>query len=320
MFRSRQIDEAHSSLVLVDKVGEVPLTLGDDAIISLRVNPAASIEADLVFAGFGLASTEAGVDDFQGLDVRGKLVVYLSGAPASIPGPLAAHFQSTGERGELLRRLGAVGVVVIQNPRNMDIPWERASLARFMPSLSLADPAMDDTRGLSLGVGVNPARAEKLFAGSGHTFAEVLEAADSGKPLPRFTIPKRLKAAVAVKRVDVESQNVVAVLPGNDPGLKNEYVVLSAHLDHIGIGKPVNGDAIYNGAMDNASGVAAMLDIAANLRESATQAPPVGPFPGGHGRGEGAPRIAHTSPAFPPSRGSRSLPTSISTCSCRFSR
>ena len=114
-------------------------------------------------------------------------------------------------------------------------------------------------------------RAEKLFAGSGHTFAEVLEAADSGKPLPRFTIPKRLKAAVAVKRVDVESQNVVAVLPGNDPGLKNEYVVLSAHLDHIGIGKPVNGDAIYWGAMDNASGVAAMLDIAANLKESGTR-------------------------------------------------
>ena len=73
---------------------------------------------------------------------------------------------------------------------------------------------------------------------------------------------------MAVKRVDVESQNVAAILPGNDPVLKGEYVVFSAHLDHVGIGKPVDGDSIYNGAMDNASGVAAMLDVAAMLKES----------------------------------------------------
>ena len=86
---------------------------------------------------------------------------------------------------------------------------------------------------------------------------EILEAADAGKPLPRFAIPAKLKATAAVKRADVVSQNVVAVLPGTDPTLKDEYVVFSAHLDHLGIGKPINGDSIYNGAMDNASGVAA---------------------------------------------------------------
>jgi Zn-dependent M28 family amino/carboxypeptidase len=267
-FRSKEIDEAHSSLALVGKGGEAPLTLGTDAIISLRVDPAPSVEAELVFVGFGLSNVEAGHDDFKGLDVRGKVAVYLSGAPASIPGPLAAHMQSSGERGELLRKLGAVGMVVIQNPRNMDIPWERSSLARFMPAMSLADPSMDDNRGLSIAVGVNPGRAETLFAGSGHTFAEILEAADSGKSLPHFAIPRRLKATVAVKRLDVESQNVAAVLPGNDPTLKGEYVVFSAHLDHIGIGRPINGDSIYNGAMDNAAGVAAMLDVAAILKES----------------------------------------------------
>jgi Zn-dependent M28 family amino/carboxypeptidase len=153
----------------------------------------------------------------------------------------------------------------------MEIPWERSSLARFMPSMSLADPAMDDNRGLSIGIGFNPASADKLFEGSGHSFAEILEAADNGKPLPHFAIPKRLRATVAVKRVDVESQNVVAILPGNDPVLKNEYVVFSAHLDHVGIGKPINGDSIYNGAMDNASGIAAMLDVAAMLKESGTK-------------------------------------------------
>ena len=270
-FKSREIDEAHSSLSLVGKGGEEPLTLGPDAIISLRVDPAPSVEADLVFVGFGLANSEADIDDFKGLDVRGKVVVYLAGAPASIPGPLAAHMQSSGERGDLLRRVGALGMIAIQNPKNMDIPWERSSLARFMPSMSLADPSMDDGRGLSIGVGFNPARADKLFEGSGHSFAEILEAADTGKPLPHFALPKQLRAAVGVKRMDIESQNVAGVLPGNDPALKGQYVVFSAHLDHVGIGKPINGDSIYNGAMDNASGVASMLDVAAILKESGTK-------------------------------------------------
>ena len=270
-FRSKEIDESKTRVSLVGKEGEEALTLGPDAIISLRIDPAPTIEAGLVFAGFGLSSAEAGVDDFRGLDVRGKVVVYLSGAPTSIPGPLAAHIQSAGERGDVLRKLGAAGTIVIQNPKNMDIPWERSSLARFMPSMSLDDPKLDDYRGLSIGIGFNPARADKLFVGSGHSIAEILRASDEGKALPRFVIPKTLKATVEVKRAEVVSQNVAAILPGNDPTLKGEYVVFSAHLDHIGVGKPIDGDAIYNGAMDNASGVAAMLDVAAILKESGTK-------------------------------------------------
>jgi hypothetical protein len=270
-FKSKEIDEAHSKVVLIGKDGETPIELGPDAIISLRVNPAPSVESDLVFAGYGLANAEAGYDDFKGLDVRGKVVVSLAGAPTSIPGPLAAHMQSAGERGDLLRKLGAIGMVTIQNPKNMDIPWERSSLARFMPSMSLADPSMDDYRGILIGIGFNPARAEKLFVGSGHTFAEILEAANDSKPLPHFAMPYKIKATVAVNRQEIESQNVAAILPGTDPTLSGEYVVFSAHLDHVGIGKPINGDSIYNGAMDNASGVASMLDVAAILKESGTK-------------------------------------------------
>ncbi len=225
----------------------------------------------MVFAGNGLSNPEAQVDDFAGLDVRGKLVVCLAGAPPSIPGPLAAHMQSTGERAALLKRLGAIGFVNILNPKNMDIPWERAALARFMPSMSLADPALDELRGLKLAVTVNPEHADKLLAGSGHTFGEILEAANAGKPLPHFAIPAKLKVRAAIKRTEVVSDNVVARLPGSDAKLKDEYVVFTAHLDHLGIGKPINGDAIYNGAMDNASGIAAMLDVAAMLKESGTK-------------------------------------------------
>ncbi len=269
---SKEIDEAQSSLTLVKDSGqEEPLILGTDAILSTRVEPAPSLEAGLVFAGYGLSIPEAYHEDLEGLGVRGKLVVILSGAPASIPGPLAAHMQSAGERAAVLKRMGAIGLVSIMNPRSMDIPWERAALARFMPSMSLADPALDESRGLKLMVTINPAHADKLFAGSGHSFKEILDAADSGKPLPHFAIPAKLKAAAAVKKADVVSQNVVAVLPGSDPKLKDEYVVFTAHLDHLGVGKPIKGDAIYNGAMDNASGIASILDVAAMLKENGTK-------------------------------------------------
>jgi Zn-dependent M28 family amino/carboxypeptidase len=266
--KSRTMDETHSRLALVREGVEEPLKLGEDAVISLRVDPAPSLEGRLVFGGYGLSIPEAGHDDFKGLDVRGKLVVYLRGAPPKIPGPLAAHAQSEGERSEALRKAGALGVVVIPNPKSMDIPWERLALARFLPSMTLADPSLDDNRGLKAAVMFNPAHADKLLAGSGHTLKELLETADAGKPLPHFEIPAKLKATVAVTRADVSSQNVVAILPGTDPVLKDEYVVFSAHLDHLGVGKPINGDAIYNGAMDNASGVASLLDVAGMLKDS----------------------------------------------------
>ena len=270
-FRSREIDEPNCSLALVRKDGTDSLTLGEDAVISLRVDPSPTIDAELVFAGHGLAIPEAGIDDFRDLDARGKVVVYLSGAPPTVPGALAAHMQSAGERSALLRKVGAIGTIAIQNPKNVDIPWERSALARFQPAMALADPAMDESRGLQISIAFNPARADKLLAGTGHTFQEILDLADSGKPLPHFAIPAKLKAAVAVRRADVESQNVAAILPGSDPVLKDEYVVFSAHLDHLGIGKPIKGDSIYNGAMDNASGVATMLDVAAMMKESGTK-------------------------------------------------
>jgi Zn-dependent M28 family amino/carboxypeptidase len=147
----------------------------------------------------------------------------------------------------------------------MDIPWSRSTLARLQPSMVLADAALDDTSGQRLSITMNPVHADKLLAGSGHTFQELLALADAGKPLPRFRLPARIKATVHVDVGEVESQNVAGILRGSDPLRENEYVVLSAHLDHLGIGGAVNGDTIYNGAMDNASGVAAILEIATEL-------------------------------------------------------
>ena len=267
-FHTRRIVEKDCSLALVRAGAVEPLVLGDDAYISTRVDPAAALEAPLVFVGYGLAVPESHHDDFAGLDVRGKIAVLITGGPSEIPGPLRAHYQSGRERTHALIRAGAAGTITLQNPSGTDIPWERATLSRFQISMSLADMPAGEARGPRLAVVMNPARAQKLFAGSGHNAADLLALAADGKPLPRFPLPVSLRARTAVERAEVESQNVAGVLPGSDPALRNEYVVLSAHLDHLGVGEPIQGDRIYNGAMDDASGVASLLDMAASLHES----------------------------------------------------
>jgi hypothetical protein len=270
-FRVKTIDESHSSLAIVRGPETLPLKLGPDAAFSLIGDCAPSTRASAVFAGYGLRVPAAGYDDLAGLDLKGKLVVYLQGAPPSISGPLAAHSQSVGVRWHELRNAGAVGMAVIPNPDSSDIPWARATLSRLMPSMSLDDPALADAASLRVAFRVNPASADKLLEGSGHTFAEILAAARSGSPLPHFNLSGEIDAKLAVIRSSASSPNISAILPGSDPALKNEYVVFSAHLDHLGPGAPINGDSIYNGAMDNAAGVASLLEVAREIASLKTK-------------------------------------------------
>ncbi len=266
---SRQLVESDSSAELVRDGRAEPVKLGDEAIISSRVDLAPEVEAFLVFVGYGLRVPEKQHDDLAGLDLKGKVAVLFSGAPETIPGPLAAHYQTTGERWRALHAAGVVGVIGIPNPAAMDVPWSRIALNRLHPSMELADPVFDETAGERLAMVWNPAAAERLFAGSGHTFAEVAALGRDRKPLPRFPLAASIRARTRLLKKPVESANVVATLPGSDPALRQQYVVLSAHADHIGIGEPIAGDRIYNGAMDNASGCAVLLDVAADLRHGA---------------------------------------------------
>jgi Zn-dependent M28 family amino/carboxypeptidase len=271
-FKSRRIVEQRSSLALVRGGQTEPLALGEDAAIGLRVDPAASLEAPLVFVGYGLNIPERNINDLAGLNLKGAVVVYVAATPASLPGPLQAHFGSAAERWSMYQAAGAVGTISIANPKSMDIPWARSTLARLHPAKALADPALQDAPGQQLSITMNPAHADKLLAGSGHTFKDLLSLVDAGKPVPGFALPSRLRATTAVERTDVESQNVAGILRGSDPRRRDEYVVVSAHLDHLGIGEPINGDRIYNGAMDNASGVAAIMEVANALHESGVKA------------------------------------------------
>ena len=259
-FTSRKIIEQRSSLAIVRNAKEEPIVLGEEATFSMGIEHAPRTEAPIVFVGYGLTVPEMQYDDLAGLDLRGKVVLLLSGSPSNIPGPLRAHYQST--RSQSLTRAGVIGVIGIQNPIGQDVPWERGKLARLRAMLSLADSKLEENRGQQLAVTFNPAKAEKLFNGSGHTFAEIMKLAEAGKELPRFPIPASIRATVAFERKALQSQNVIGILPGTDPKLRNEYVVLSAHLDHVGRGEPINNDPIYNGAMDNASGIATLIAAA----------------------------------------------------------
>jgi Zn-dependent M28 family amino/carboxypeptidase len=259
-FVSRQIVEDKSSLAIVrDGVAE-PVILGEEAMLNMRVDHAPSVDAPMVFAGYGLVIPEIKHDDLTGLDLKGKVAVVLTGLPPGSEGPLGAHYSQNRWQG--LRQAGAIGTLQIQNPKGQDVPWERQMPTRFQPQMVLADKSMDEGAGQLLNAPVNPARAEKFFTGSDHTFKEILELANSGKPLPRFPLKGNIRSSVTVRRTAVRSENVVGILPGSDPKLKDEYVVITAHLDHLGSGNPVNGDPIYNGAMDNASGIATLIETA----------------------------------------------------------
>jgi Zn-dependent M28 family amino/carboxypeptidase len=264
-FEVRRIDESASSLSL-ERAGKTEaLQLGPDATLRVSGDPSPSIKAQAVFVGYGFAVPEMGYNELADVDLHGKIAVFLTGGPANIPGPLKAHYQSSEQRWEALQKAGAIGIATIGNPKNSDIPWERASLARLNPSMSIADPK---TRGVGphFSASINPAKADKWFADSGHTIAELLAIADKGELLPKFPLKVIVHAKVEMARTKITSANVIGVLPGSDAKLKSEYVVISAHLDHLGAGLPINGDSIYNGAMDNASGVASLIEIAKHIK------------------------------------------------------
>ncbi|MDP9010787.1 MAG: M28 family metallopeptidase [Pseudomonadota bacterium] len=266
--RTLEIDEARCQLSLVRDGHAQRLTLGEQAFFSTRFPPAPKVDAPLVFVGYGLNIPEKNYNDFAGLDLMDKVAVILTGSPADIPSALSAHYQSRAERWKALKAAGAIGVIQIPNPASMDLPWSRMALNRNHASMDLIGQEFDETAGAKLAVAFNPANADLLLEGTGHTFEELAALGKERKPLPHFPLKVSVSATTATHSQNVESTNIVAKISGTDPKLKDEYVVLSAHIDHVGIGEPINGDRIYNGAMDNGSGSALLLDIARSLKQT----------------------------------------------------
>lgn len=272
-FTETSLDAATSKLSLVSGERTVDVAVPAEAQLNYSVSSAASTEAPVVFAGYGLVIPEAHHNDLAGLSTRGAIIAFLTGGPASIDGNLRSHYSSIEERWKAFRAAGAVGMIAIPNPKSMEIPWARQAAGWGKPRMSLADTTLASTAGLQFSASWNPAKADDLLAGSGHAFEQILDAANHEQPLPHFSLAVSVKATLSLSNRTIDSKNVIGVRPGMDPSLKNQFVIVSAHLDHLGAGKPINGDGIYNGAMDDASGIASLIEIAKALaREHADTA------------------------------------------------
>lgn len=228
-----------------------------------------AVDAPLVFIGYGLRLPSKHMDDYTGVDVKGKVVVFYAGAPARLQGPLRAYSRILGQRWKYLKAAGAIGVITIPAPRLQGGPAPAApttgAAARPVarPQIVIADESLNKLAGMRFSGTVSAEKADMLLATSGHSMAEMKPMIDAGQPLPAFDMKETIHATTVVdKGTPIDTQNVVGILEGSDPKLKKEYVVISAHLDHLGVGRAVNGDAIYNGAMDNASGVASVIECA----------------------------------------------------------
>lgn len=263
-----QVDLGKSSLTLHGPAA-VSLDLPNDASIAPHSLP--TLHAPLAFVGYGLQLPRRHMDDLAGIDLHGRVAVVYNTPPANLQGPQRAYARSLDQRWKALRAAGAVGVLVYTPPRYLPgadkmTPAQReaAQPQRALgPSLQFADADMDTLQGLQFSGGVTPSGMVKLLNGTGHSFDELKALADTGKPLPRFALPATLDAVISITHGQpVSASNVIGVLEGSDRRLRNEYVVISAHLDHLGIGREINGDKLYNGAMDNASGVASVIEAA----------------------------------------------------------
>lgn len=245
-----------SSSVLLVSSGKT-----DTLPLRARIMPSSVPDAEgaMVFVGYGLSLPNVH-DDLAGVDLRGKVAVYLDRMPQGLNATLFAHGRAS--RWKELEQRGAVAGVAISDPPapNANRPAFRAG---GRPVTGLAQDSLE--RGIL--VTVPASDAESLFVGSGHTYADLLGLSNDKKDLPTIQLVPHLRVHLDVQRTEVDAPNVVGILRGSDAALRDQYLIVSAHLDHLGVGRPVNGDSIYNGAMDNASGIATLLETARAFKD-----------------------------------------------------
>ncbi|WP_295527514.1 M28 family metallopeptidase [Novosphingobium sp. Chol11] len=256
------------SISLIRGTSETALEFGTDYLPGASPQAAEMTkDAALVFAGFGVVAPTFKRDDYAGLDVKGKIVVLLAGAPSALPTEERAHYSNGATKREQAAKRGAVGILLVDTPtrekvssfarrarnwRNLGATWAQADGAPYYPGGTAPILAQ-----LSL------AGAAKLFAGLPGGSDAVMAAAESKAGNPkRMALPMTVRAALKTEINRAMSANVAGVIEGSDPALKDEVVVLSAHLDHVGTCPEVKGDTLCNGAMDNAMGVASMIEVA----------------------------------------------------------
>jgi len=226
----------------------------------------AAVTAPLVFVGHGIEAPELGVDDYAGLDVAGKIVVVLSGAPESFPIDQRAHYSSHSLKATVADGHGAVGQITVRTRVDQKrYSFEKMKHWGGRPTFEWRHPdgrIEDSAPGLLLRAVLSPELEERLFAAAGTTREAILDSAES-RAYPIHEMPVELRYRASTSSDAARSANVVAVLPGSDPALAGESIVCTAHLDHLGIREADDeGDSIHNGFFDNAVGSAMVLEMA----------------------------------------------------------
>ena len=262
-------------LVFKTAAGDLKLKFGDDYVAwSERVRPEASIDSDLVFVGYGVVAPEYNWDDYKGVDVRGKVIVMLvndppvpdPGNPAELDpkmfgGKAMTYYGRWTYKYEIAAEKGAAGALIIHETGPAGYPWDvvRGSWSVEQFNLESRD---DNMSKVAIEGWITNERARELFRAAGKNLDELKRAAVRPDFRP-VDLGARAQLTLENKIRRIQSHNVAGKLTGTDPALKNEYVVYTAHWDHLGVGIPnAKGDKIYNGAQDNASGTAGLIEIA----------------------------------------------------------
>ena len=250
---------------------------------SKRVTDFSSVDADMVFVGYGVQAPEFQWDDFKGVDVKGKVIVVLVNDPPvpdpsdparldpkTFGGAAMTYYGRWTYKFEKAAQMGAAGCIIIHQTDRAGYPWEVVRNSWSETQFDLATPDKNMGR-LAVESWITSDFAAKLFRMAGQDLNKLIQAAARRdfKPVP-LGIREKLTIHNSLRTID--SHNVIAKMTGSDPDLKSTYVVYTAHWDHFGIGPEVNGDKIYHGAVDNASGTAALLEMARAYKE--LQTPP----------------------------------------------
>lgn len=232
-----------------------------------------SVTADLVFVGYGMVSDTFGIDDYAGLDVEGKIVVMVTGRPEHLPSEEAAHLSRL--KSELAAERGAVGIITLHTPEREQVrPYETSLMYLNAPSVRWLNDA-GEVQGNSSIQGsayLHYDHAAPLFEGAQHSLDEVLAQLAEQKSPPAFGLNVSATLSRESTHEELQSPNVIGVIEGSDPDLKDEYVVYTAHLDHLGLARDMSTDnKVFNGLLDNASGVAIMLETAHMFAQAKAQ-------------------------------------------------
>ncbi|WP_373476816.1 M28 family metallopeptidase [Sphingorhabdus sp.] len=256
------------SISLISGSTETLLEFGVDYLPGTTpLAPELKLDAPLVFAGFGVVAPNFKRDDFAGIDVKGKIVVLLAGAPSSLPTEERAHYANVVSKRELAAKRGAVGIILVDTPTREKV----SAFTRRVRNWQYLGATWADGNGMpSYPGGTAPMLASVSLVGAAKLFAampggaEIVFAASEGKMgnPKRMALPTRARVTLKTEINRVMSSNVAGILEGTDPVLKDQVIVLSGHLDHTGICPEVKGDKVCNGAMDNAMGIASMIEVA----------------------------------------------------------